>query len=181
MSMPYPPSQDNDRIVIEAIIHHDCAHLVFQNLIDGTPLTKIKSPETYHITLGFIHSIPNSETLELKSFLQVFIDQHINPIDLQQTICRAGQFQDNDAVVLFFQNPISLRLLSKTIHKHLLKFNGINPYDFSRHSQPQNYRPHMTIGDGNRRSVIMINDRIRTSNTPHIITSREIHARIIPR
>lgn len=179
--MPYLPSEDNDRIVIEAMIHHDCAHLIFQSLIDGTPLTKIKSPETYHITLGFIHSIHKSETSELKSFLQMFIDQYINPVDLQQTICRAGQFQDNNAVVLFFQNPISLRLLSKTIHKHLLKFNGINPYDFSRHSQPQNYRPHMTIGDGNRRSVIIINDRIRTSNTPHIIMSSEIQARIIPR
>lgn len=181
MSPQHVHLEDTDRIVVEAIIQHDCAHAVFESLIDGIPLTKIKSPETYHITLGFIHSIHSSETIDLKIFLESFIENHINPVNLQQTICRAGQFQDNDAVVLFFENPIGLRLVSKVIRKHLLNFNGIDSYDFSRHSQPQNYRPHLTVGDGTRRSIIAINDRIRTLNTPFTITSSEVQARIIPR
>ena len=181
MSLQRSHPEDMDRIVVEAIIQHECARAVFEALIDGVPLTKIKSPETYHITLGFIHSIHSAETAELKNFLESFIDNHINPVNLQQTICRAGQFQDNDAVVLFFENPIGLRLVSKVIRKHLLNFNVVDSYDFSRHSQPQNYRPHLTVGDGTRQSIIAINDRIRTLNTPLTIISNEVQARIIPR
>ncbi|MBX3487046.1 MAG: hypothetical protein KF798_03985 [Candidatus Paracaedibacteraceae bacterium] len=179
--MPHNHHEDTDRIVVEVIIRRDSAHTIFQELIDGAPLVKIKSPETYHITLGFIHSIHSSETLALRDYLQNFITRKIHPIDVQQTICRAGQFQDNDAVVLFFENPISLRLLSRTIRKHLLKFHGIDSYDFSNHSQPSNYKPHMTIGDGTRRSVMVLNERIKNANAPYTIISTEIQARIIPR
>jgi 2'-5' RNA ligase len=173
--------EDTDRIVIEALIHHECAHLIFQNLIDGAPLAKIKSPETYHITLGFIHSIHNSDTMMLKDFLQDFIDHQINPVDIAQKIFKAGQFQGNDAIVLFFENPNKLRTLSKTIRQHLMKFRGIDPYDFSQHSQPQNYRPHLTVGDGTRRSIIVINDRIRSSISTYKAQITEVQARIIPR
>lgn len=179
--MPQSHPENTDRLVIEAMIHRDDALEVFHHLVEGIPLDKIKSPESYHITLGFIHSIHSTEIHDLKEYLKNFIDQMIQPIDIQQTICRAGQFSGNDAVVLFFENPMSLRVLSKTIRKHLLKYNGIDPYDYSTHSQPQNYKPHMTIGDGKRSSIKLINDKIKEANIPLYVKSTHLQARIIPR
>lgn len=173
--------EHTDRLVIEAIIDLDESRLLFETIIGDLPMKKHRSPESYHVTLGFIHGVHRSEIYQLQIYMEEFINNELSTAAnfLHAELDQAGQFPDNDTIVIFIKNKNDFRLIQKKLRRRAQSFEGICTYDFSAHTHPRNYKPHISIGTGENLEIDLLNQKLSTFSQRIDLSVKEIRSRIL--
>jgi hypothetical protein len=140
----------NDLVIAYHIPHHK-KHVLFQSLVQNAIPGKVV-PDDYHVTLGIVRNVNNTDAGSLRRELESISDTHLNNATFTATAAKrylVNRMPDRSPIVLSPrpEEIARFRGINVALHNHLQSYNTRmgKGYVFHGDTVPAAYDPHITL------------------------------------